>query len=189
MTTIKGVTYNEDGSVVSCLFCRICNKTEPADILFSNDDYVVFKNINPVTKNHVLVAPRRHIKNFKDLSGDTGAAVLRDMMEVFRRLYVWSVLISRAHMSIILQVGKIALKTKSDEADNLLQCFHDPPINSIDHLHLHCIQDPQKMSWINYLKYYADSYWCITGETAAHLVAAKAQYDLANSRGSWPVGR
>ncbi|CAN0352204.1 unnamed protein product, partial [Ectocarpus fasciculatus] len=63
------------------------------------------------------------------------------------------------------QVGKFSLKKEPDEAIDVLQCFHVPPINSIDHLHLHCIQDPQTMSWLNYVKYYADSYWCITGET------------------------
>ena len=81
-TTSKGVTYDSDGNVVSCLFCRICNLKEPGEILFSNDDYVVFRNINPVTTNHVLVTPRKHIKSFKSLSGEQGANILEDMMEV-----------------------------------------------------------------------------------------------------------
>jgi diadenosine tetraphosphate (Ap4A) HIT family hydrolase len=82
MTTVKGVTYGEDGGVVSCLFCRIADQKEPGDILFQNDKYVVFRNIYPVTDTHVLVTPRKHIKSFRELSGEEGAAVLADMIKV-----------------------------------------------------------------------------------------------------------
>lgn len=51
-------------------------------------------------------------------------------------------------------------------ADDAQYCFHVPPLNSIDHLHLHCIASPQEMGWLGWIKYYPDSFWCMTAETA-----------------------
>lgn len=84
----KGVTYDHNGVVLSCLFCRICELKEPAEILLSNDQYVVFRNIYPVTQNHVLVAPRKHIKSYKELSGDSGVKVLEDMIKVLHKSFL-----------------------------------------------------------------------------------------------------
>lgn len=47
--------------MTDCLFCKIRDKTIPADIVFENDDLMVFKDIHPKAKVHLLVIPKMHI--------------------------------------------------------------------------------------------------------------------------------
>ena len=46
-----------------CLFCAIVAGDIPADIVFSDDDVVAFRDLNPQAPVHVLVIPRAHYPN------------------------------------------------------------------------------------------------------------------------------
>ena len=61
----------------NCLFCKIIAKTIPANIVFEDDDFIVFKDINPKAKLHLLIVPKVHIEslahleyNHRSLMGD-----------------------------------------------------------------------------------------------------------------------
>lgn len=43
-----------------CLFCRIVAGEIPADIVYSDEGFVAFRDINPQAPVHVLVIPREH---------------------------------------------------------------------------------------------------------------------------------
>ncbi len=43
-----------------CIFCKIVNKEIPATILFEDEDLLVFMDIGPIVKGHVLVIPKTH---------------------------------------------------------------------------------------------------------------------------------
>jgi len=45
-----------------CLFCKIISGEIKADIVYRDDDVVVFRDINPKAPVHVLVIPTRHIE-------------------------------------------------------------------------------------------------------------------------------
>jgi histidine triad (HIT) family protein len=64
-----------------CLFCRIANKEIPAKIVYEDDQFVGFHDINPQAPTHVLIVPRRHIASLDDLTeaetGLMGTLVLR----------------------------------------------------------------------------------------------------------------
>ena len=49
-----------------CLFCRIARKEIPANIVFENDQYVAFRDINPQAPLHVLVVPREHVVSLNE---------------------------------------------------------------------------------------------------------------------------
>lgn len=51
-----------------CIFCKIINKEIPSDMIFEDEDLVIFKDINPRAKTHLLVVPRKHIDTIKDLN-------------------------------------------------------------------------------------------------------------------------
>jgi histidine triad (HIT) family protein len=49
--------------VPDCLFCGIVAGDVPADIVWSDDHAVAFRDILPQAPTHVLIVPRRHIEN------------------------------------------------------------------------------------------------------------------------------
>ncbi|HET7307634.1 MAG TPA: histidine triad nucleotide-binding protein [Gammaproteobacteria bacterium] len=51
-----------------CLFCKIIAGELPGDIVFQNDEFVAFRDINPQAPTHLLIVPRRHIPTLNDLT-------------------------------------------------------------------------------------------------------------------------
>lgn len=43
-----------------CIFCKIVAKEIPATIVCEDDDVLVFMDIGPIIKGHVLVIPKQH---------------------------------------------------------------------------------------------------------------------------------
>ena len=52
---------------MDCIFCNIINKEVPADILFEDNKFVVFKDIKPSAPVHLLIVPKEHIASINDL--------------------------------------------------------------------------------------------------------------------------
>jgi diadenosine tetraphosphate (Ap4A) HIT family hydrolase len=57
----------------------------PSYVLYSSDHIVAFPDIMPLTRGHVLVAPRKHRVKVGDLSPDEGAEV-RQIREILWKL-------------------------------------------------------------------------------------------------------
>ncbi len=53
-------------SEAACLFCRIANRTLPADIVAETDDLLAFKDSNPQAPTHLLIIPTEHIPTVAD---------------------------------------------------------------------------------------------------------------------------
>ncbi len=54
----------------NCLFCKIVNREIPSDFLYEDEDFVVFKDINPAAPVHLLLVPKKHIRSINDLQKD-----------------------------------------------------------------------------------------------------------------------
>ncbi len=52
---------------MDCLFCKIIKKELPSDIIYENDEVVVFKDINPKAAVHFLIVPKKHIESVNHL--------------------------------------------------------------------------------------------------------------------------
>ncbi|HMT34127.1 MAG TPA: HIT family protein [Dermatophilaceae bacterium] len=52
----------------TCLFCRISDGTERAEVVLATPDVLGFLDTRPVFKGHVLVVPRIHTGTLVDLS-------------------------------------------------------------------------------------------------------------------------
>lgn len=50
-----------------CIFCRIAAGEIAADVVFSDDDVVAFRDTNPQAPTHVLVIPRGHVASAHEL--------------------------------------------------------------------------------------------------------------------------
>ncbi len=71
-----------------CIFCKIVVGDIRADVVYSDDQVVAFRDINPQAPVHVLVVPRRHMESIFDLEegdGDLLWAVFRAIREVAER--------------------------------------------------------------------------------------------------------
>jgi histidine triad (HIT) family protein len=73
-----------------CLFCRIVAGELPAEIVQEDEHTVAFMDINPWTRGHALVVPRRHSRNLYEVEeGDlaaTAAAARRLALRMRDRL-------------------------------------------------------------------------------------------------------
>lgn len=53
--------------MTDCLFCNIVAGGIPADIVFSDEHVVVFRDIHPQTRVHLLIIPRTHLESLAAL--------------------------------------------------------------------------------------------------------------------------
>ena len=51
---------NMSNSNENCIFCKIINKEIPSSIIYEDDKFFCFLDINPVTKGHALLVPKEH---------------------------------------------------------------------------------------------------------------------------------
>ncbi len=53
--------------MTECIFCKIAQGEIPAEIVYENEDVVVFRDLNPQAPIHLLAIPRVHIASMNDL--------------------------------------------------------------------------------------------------------------------------
>ena len=53
-----------------CIFCKIVHRKIPADIIFENKDFLVFKDLYPKATTHLLIIPKQHIDSLSHLQDD-----------------------------------------------------------------------------------------------------------------------
>lgn len=68
-----------------CIFCKIAQGEMDADIVYSDDQVVAFRDINPQAPVHVLVIPRRHIRSVMDLA-EEDASLLSHIFQVVQEV-------------------------------------------------------------------------------------------------------
>ncbi|XP_054824363.1 bifunctional adenosine 5'-phosphosulfate phosphorylase/adenylylsulfatase HINT4 [Prosopis cineraria] len=110
----------------SCIFCDIARKSTSTTLLHADDKVVAFQDISPSAFRHYLVIPVEHIPTVKDLH---------------RKVEDYSIV---SHM---LDVGKMLLLRDAPQAKQHRFGFHQPPLNSVNHLHLHCLALPYTPRW------------------------------------------
>ncbi|MEG2457373.1 MAG: HIT domain-containing protein [Bacilli bacterium] len=53
-----------------CLFCKIVDNEIPSYILYEDDYFKVFLDINPDSLGHTLIVPKKHIVNALDIEDE-----------------------------------------------------------------------------------------------------------------------
>lgn len=107
-----------------CLFCKIISGEIKADIIYQNDDVVVFRDINPKAPVHVLVIPTRHIERLTDKEATDGK-----MLE-----------------KIFLAVQKVASDLGLEEGFRVVSnCGHNGG-QTVYHIHFHVLGQRQ-LDW------------------------------------------
>lgn len=55
-----------------CLFCKIIAGQIPSAVVYQDEDVFAFKDINPQAPQHILVIPKRHIADIRELTPQDG---------------------------------------------------------------------------------------------------------------------
>jgi histidine triad (HIT) family protein len=112
-----------------CIFCKIIAGEIPAQKIAEDERTVAFMDINPATRGHVLVVPRRHARDLLEIDDEDLAAT-------------------------ILAARTIAQRVKDRlDADgvNLLNSCGSAAWQTVYHFHLHVIPryegDPLRLPW------------------------------------------
>ncbi len=61
--------------MTDCIFCKIVNKEAPADIVYEDEETIVFENIRPSTPIHLLAVPKKHIASVDDIQEADGELI------------------------------------------------------------------------------------------------------------------
>ena len=70
---------NPENSKTDCIFCRIINGEIKSNIVYRDDDVMVFPDINPLTPIHLLVVPIKHIESLATMT-DADASLAGKMV-------------------------------------------------------------------------------------------------------------
>ncbi len=50
-----------------CIFCKIVSGEMDTDLLYEDDFCVIFKDINPKAKTHLLIVSKKHIRSIAEM--------------------------------------------------------------------------------------------------------------------------
>jgi len=64
-------------NVATCLFCRLVRGEGEVSVVHEDERVVVFMDIQPVVRGHVLVVPREHASSLAELDPEDGAELFR----------------------------------------------------------------------------------------------------------------
>ena len=186
----KGLTYDEDGvTIIDSIFQQIADgdvppgkpsvasdtptreerlndeeSREQRDLLFQNEEVAAFYTMDPgCDQGHILVVPRA--KSFKEGFFPKSCVDLKptkkDIELLLQMRYVGEQAM-KEHQKIHMAMNKKKIH------DEFLYCFHVPPFNSIDHLHLHVFGSAARRNSLkSYIKHppWFDTPWCVRLET------------------------
>ena len=104
-----------------CLFCRIARHEIPAKVVYEDDEFIAFHDINPMAPVHILLIPKRHVVTLADLT-DADAAWTARMLRLVPQL-------ARENGSSPLPEGGFRLVVNNGTEGG----------QEIDHLHFHIL--------------------------------------------------
>lgn len=113
-----------------CIFCAIAERTAPAEVVEADANCIAFLDINPATRGHTLVIPRRHSRDLLEVSPED----LSHVMEMARQI-----------------AGRMTERLGADGV-NLLNSCGSAAWQTVFHFHVHVIpryeDDPLRLPWI-----------------------------------------
>ncbi len=116
-------------SEADCIFCRIVAGEIPAQVIAEDERTVAFMDINPATRGHVLVIPRRHARDLLEIEPSDLEAVAVAAQRVAGRM---SERLGAAGVNLLNSCGRAAWQT-------------------VFHFHMHVIpryaDDPLRLPW------------------------------------------
>jgi histidine triad (HIT) family protein len=112
-----------------CIFCRIIAGEIPSQRIDEDERTVAFMDVNPATRGHALVVPRRHARDLLDIDEDDLAATFAAARRLVERM---SERLNADGVNLLNSCGRAAWQT-------------------VFHFHVHVIPryqgDPLRLPW------------------------------------------
>lgn len=108
----------------SCIFCKIADKEIPATVVYEDDKFIAFKDLEPQAPVHLLLIPKKHIESIDTLSPDDEVIV--------------------GH--ILGKAKQIAKAQGIDNGYRIVSNVGEDGQQSVKHLHFHLL-GKRKMTW------------------------------------------
>ena len=70
----------------NCIFCKIIAGEIPAEKVYEDENFIGILDINPKTKGHTLVIPKKHFKTLLDTPSSLGNEYLEAIKKVALKL-------------------------------------------------------------------------------------------------------
>ena len=101
-----------------CIFCKIVKKEIPADIIYEEDEIIVFQDNKPVAPVHILIISKKHISSVNNLESED-KKLIGQLILVAKKIAKKQG-VSKTGYRLVINVGRDAGQT-------------------VDHLHLHLL--------------------------------------------------
>ena len=69
-----------------CVFCKIADDSIPAKKEYEDDSYVVFHDLHPKAKTHLLIIPTRHIATVNDMASEQDVELIGGMFLLAKKI-------------------------------------------------------------------------------------------------------
>jgi histidine triad (HIT) family protein len=113
-----------------CIFCKIVAGEVPSQRVEEDERTIAFMDVNPATRGHALVVPRRHAKDLLEIDPDDLAATIQTAQRLVRR----------------------AVPALGADGANLINSCGADAWQTVFHLHIHVIprykDDPLQLPWV-----------------------------------------
>ena len=100
-----------------CVFCSIVDHTIPSRVVYEDDDVLAILDINPLSKGHTIVMPKKHVTCFLESDYETVSKVMKVTHELAK---------------------KITANLNADGCNVVTNC-REAAGQSVDHMHFHII--------------------------------------------------
>lgn len=71
---------------MNCIFCKIIEGSIPSYTIYENDLVKAFLDINPISKGHLLIIPKKHFLDFEDMDEEYLKAINQASKKMFPHL-------------------------------------------------------------------------------------------------------
>ena len=128
-----GVKPAEADMTNGCIFCQIIAGNSPASFVREDALTVAFVDIRQFHPGHVLVVPKAHMPDLRELDGETGAALMAAVVDVTRAV---SAAVSCQGISVWHSIGEAAGQEvphlhfhvhPRSQSDRVLEVYPSPP--------------------------------------------------------------
>ena len=109
----------------NCIFCKIVNGELPVEKAYEDEELLAFPDINPQAPLHLLLIPKKHIRNIMEMEAKDS--------DLIGRLFFKAQELARLH-GCEEKGGRFVINCKSDGGQ------------TVDHLHYH-ILGGRPLSW------------------------------------------